>query len=673
MSVPDRIGVVGTTSSGIARLPRLRAFLGADRIELRAFARVDAMVGWGRKTNTARARRVAARLERPFLALEDGFLRSMGLGKHGHAPWSLVVDDLGIYYDATRTSRLEHLLQFGTFGGAERRRARRAIDLIVETNLSKYNHAPDFDLGPATSRRVLVVDQSDGDLSLTLGRARPFDAMLRDTLAEHPDAEILLKTHPDALAGRARSSFDPARLDPRVRVLGAPASPQHLIAQVDHVVTRTSQFGFEALMAGRSVTLHGAPFYGGWGLTDDRVSIPRRTTHRSVEEIFAAAYLRYARYVDPETEERCELETVIERLALQRRLQERNRGTTVAVGFSRWKQSFVPAFVSGIGSTVRFGAASEPADRVLVWGTRSVDVSPRGTSGSPVVWRMEDGFLRSVGLGSDLHAPSSLVVDRAGMYYDPRTPSELEELLQHGSFSEDELRRARVLRARIAASGLSKYNPTTAQRVRGRADRDVVLVVGQVEDDASIRLGCLDVRTNEALLTEARAARPDAHLLYKPHPDVVSGNRVGAVGAAAQIADEVVVDASLAECLHHAAEVHTMTSLVGFEALLRGLHVVVYGQPFYAGWGLTEDRHPHPRRTRRVGLDALVAATLIRYPRYVSQTTGQLVPPEVIVDQLLRARTETPTSIGSTRLGRAARKAANLATVLLRAAKRSPS
>ncbi len=56
-----------------------------------------------------------------------------------------------------------------------------------------------------------------------------------------------------------------------------------------------------------------------------------------------------------------------------------------------------------------------------------------------------------------------------------------------------------------------------------------------------------------------------------------------------------------------------MTSLTGFEALLRGKAVFTYGLPFYAGWGLTQDRHAHPRRHRRLSIDELVAAALIGY------------------------------------------------------------
>jgi capsular polysaccharide export protein len=39
------------------------------------------------------------------------------------------------------------------------------------------------------------------------------------------------------------------------------------------------------------------------------------------------------------------------------------------------------------------------------------------------LWRMEDGFIRSSGLGSDLLAPLSLVLDKTGIYYDASRPA----------------------------------------------------------------------------------------------------------------------------------------------------------------------------------------------------------------------------------------------------------
>ncbi len=116
----------------------------------------------------------------------------------------------------------------------------------------------------------------------------------------------------------------------------------------------------------------------------------------------------------------------------------------------------------------------------------------------------------------------------------------------------------------------------------------------------------------------------------------MSGNRVGLVSEeiTKEYCDAVLEDASITDCLDIADTVHTMTSLVGFEALLRKKTVYCYGLPFYAGWGLTKDRHPLARRTRLRNLDELVAATYILYPRYINWQTGAFTTPEFIVEQL---------------------------------------
>jgi capsular polysaccharide export protein len=80
--------------------------------------------------------------------------------------------------------------------------------------------------------------------------------------------------------------------------------------------------------------------------------------------------------------------------------------------------------------------------------------------------------------------------------------------------------------------------------------------------------------------------------------------------------------------------VHVLTSLAGFEALLRGKPVTCYGQPFYAGWGLTADMIPLARRSRRLALDELVAAALILYPVYLSRVTNRYTSPERVLDEL---------------------------------------
>ncbi len=653
---------VATFSRGVAVIPNLAALVGAERVILRPSADVastiDAVIGWGEKPNTRVARDYARRHGIAYWRAEDGFLRSVGLGVNGDPPLSVVLDDRGVYYDARRESLLEALLNRASGGDplddeGLLARARRAIASIVASRLSKYNHTPSgpVDLGGAEPERVLVVDQTFADLSVSCGlaSAASFTAMLEAALAEHPDAEIIVKTHPDVVAGKKRGYLGEPASNPRVRLLGESINPLALIEAVDHVYVVTSQLGFEALLLGKSVSCFGVPFYAGWGLTDDRCRIARRSRSRSLEQLFAAAYILYARYIDPDSGEPCEIERVNEHLALQRAQIERNHGAIFCFGFQFWKRKYVRAYLRSPGNRVVFPLNAAHAARLgfdsrarmLVWGYRAGSACARLAGRHGVgISRMEDGFLRSVGLGSDLALPASLVVDSEGIYYNPKQPSELESILQNTQFSAEELERARLLRHSIVGAGLSKYNVGGSLELSVPAGRRVLLVPGQVEDDASIRLGCRDIRTNAALLREARRANPDAFIIYKPHPDVLSGNRKGhiASSAALSMCDHVEQDASLAQCLAVVDEVHTLTSLVGFEALLRDLTVVVYGQPFYSGWGLTVDRHPISRRRRHLTVDELVAGALIRYPRYFNHRTRSFTVPETIVSQLCTQR-----------------------------------
>jgi capsular polysaccharide export protein len=317
-------------------------------------------------------------------------------------------------------------------------------------------------------------------------------------------------------------------------------------------------------------------------------------------------------------------------------------GPVFAHGFSLRKRAFVRGFTGRRDVRfVRTGHAVQAGAHLLLWGSAAV---PAGTPKDARIVRLEDGFLRSVGLGADLTRPLSWVLDDLGIYYDAREPSALERILQQAQFDAAELARAAGLRDRIVQAGLTKYNLARRPWQRPSNGRPVLLVPGQVETDASIRYGCHDVRTNLGLLQAARQARPDAWLVYKPHPDVVAGLRGQGAGEseASRYCDEILLEGSMHELLLQVDEVHVMTSLTGFEALLRGKRVVCWGHPFYAGWGLTQDSKPHPRRTRRLALDELVAGALLRYPVYFSALTGQRCTPEQGLDELLQWRARKP-------------------------------
>jgi capsular polysaccharide export protein len=288
------------------------------------------------------------------------------------------------------------------------------------------------------------------------------------------------------------------------------------------------------------------------------------------------------------------------------------------------------------GSKVQFATKDTPvpADTpIALWGRRGI---PRRVAVDAPVIRLEDGFLRSVGLGADLVKPLSWVMDTQGMYYDARQPSGLERLLEEADFETALVYRAALLRQRVLALGLTKYNVGAVRWSRPSGRKSVVLVVGQVEDDAAVTYGAPGLRTNMDLLRAVRALRPEAWLVYKPHPDVVARLRDAGSGEAkaASLCDEVVVDAAMDNLLRDVDEVHVLTSLAGFEALMRGTPVVTWGMPFYAGWGLTEDRLPIERRTRRRTLDELVAATLIVYPTYVSRISNHFTTPERALEEL---------------------------------------
>ncbi len=306
-----------------------------------------------------------------------------------------------------------------------------------------------------------------------------------------------------------------------------------------------------------------------------------------------------------------------------------------ALGFSSWKQAIVSQCFSGSQVTFITRSIDVPVGGILaVWGLNPI----LGKLAKNVkIVRLEDGFLRSVGLGADLIRPMSWVVDDRGIYYDATRPSDLEHLLSNKTFSADSLKRAALLRERLVTQGVTKYNVGTDSWQRPDVLQKIVLVPGQVESDASLAYGAPGICTNIRLLQAVRLANPDAYIVYKPHPDVIAGLRSKGVGEneALLYCDEQLINVDMGALLLKVDEVHVMTSLAGFEALLRDKMVVCYGQPFYSGWGLTKDIIPNLRRDRQLLLDELVEGALIDYPLYLSRTEDKLISPEESLDELL--------------------------------------
>lgn len=579
---------------------------------------------------------LAAKHGRAFCLVEDGFLRSVGRTDQSLA---VVLDRHGIYYHCTERSELESLAQRSLLEN-EIPQARSIIALWREDRLSKYNAERDVSIS-LPDRYVLVCDQTSGDASITYGLAstKSFTRMLDTALAEYPNHTIVLKTHPDVVTRGKKGHFDLSSLasNDRIQVVSDPIHPSKLIEHADAVYTVTSQMGFEALIWGKRVRCFGMPFYAGWGLTDDELPAPERRKPVTLEQLVHAALVKYPRYIDPVKMQQCEPEVTFRHVGLQRRKRQEFPEQITAVGFSRWKRPFITSFMQG--SNVTFVKSFENTPQatqpqtIAVWGSSKLPQCPD----SSTILRIEDGFLRSSGLGADLVRPLSLVIDDLGIYYDATRPSRLEHNLQSHHLDTTATDRARALREQLVALDLTKYNLGKQSWTHPKTSQPVLLVVGQVETDASIRLGSPEVQSNIELLRRVRQENPSAYIVYKPHPDVLAGLRKRGAGEddSTKIADEIISQpVALSGLLAQIDEVHTMTSLLGFEALLRGAQVVCHGLPFYAGWGLTEDRVSCARRSRSLSLDELVHGALIAYPRYFNYECNCFVEAEQAVVQL---------------------------------------
>ncbi|ECL6624829.1 capsular polysaccharide biosynthesis protein, partial [Campylobacter jejuni] len=588
-------------------------------------------------------------------------IRSLNLGVENSPSFSMVKDDIGIYYDATMPSKLENLLNTYEFKGEEIKQAKKAIELIKKYKISKYNNNLDIpdDYFQKDEKRVLIIAQTANDASLEFGLAKDFKTvdMIKDAIKENPDSKIYIKIHPDVLSGKKQSDLDINSLPKECILISENFNPIALLEFFDKVYTKTSGMGFEALIQECECVCYGMPFYAGWGLTKDKLECKRRMQKRSLEEVFYAAYILYSEYFNPYLNQKSNIFDTIQTLAKYKDIEKANSNRLFMLGFTLWKRYFIKPFfkaknneiifLNSIKSLARYKLKED--DKFFIWGKKYDENTLKNlllvkakeqnlTNFTPKVSLVEDGFIRSISLGSDLTRPFSLIVDDKGLYIDPNKVSKLEELLQNEIFDKNMLNRAKNIIKTLLENRFSKYNGLKHEdlKINAKIGQKVILIPAQVEDDASMILGGFGLSTLD-LLKEVRSKNQDAYIIFKPHPDVLSGNRVGLKDETLilEFCDEIVKDCSIDSAIKIADEIHTITSTSGFDALLRAKKVFTYGMPFYAGWGLTKDKYRCERRTRKLSLEELVAGALIIYPRYINPKTKTLCEIEVCLDIML--------------------------------------
>jgi capsular polysaccharide export protein len=308
-----------TTSVSLARNQTIATALGEKPVYAGLFSvfKGKTVVGWGRKKSGLRAKYLAQKYRCKLLLMEDGFLRSFG---RNDAPISYVLDQLGIYYDATQPSGLEYAIA-NPDNNYSASYARLIQAAWQQWEVSKYNGYPDYHDGQQDPY-ILLVDQTAGDASIAYGlaNAQSFQQMLDDALHTFPHHRLLIKTHPDVMTRRKKGHFDFASLQkhPRVQIIAQAVHPVRLLRDAYAVYTVTSQMGFEALLWDKQVYCYGMPFYAGWGLTEDNMNNPDRRYSISLDQLVYAALAQYPIYIEPQTAQRCDVMQAIQTLGKMR-------------------------------------------------------------------------------------------------------------------------------------------------------------------------------------------------------------------------------------------------------------------------------------------------------------------------------------------------------------------
>lgn len=599
------------------------------------------LVGWGNKPSTRKSREWAKKYSIPYSQLEDGFISYTGHPNQSSSRLSIIHDKSGIYYDARKACDLDRLIADKTLSEQNIKRIQSILRTITQLGITKYNHIPNSQTSNTIpSNAVLIIDQTKGDASIegALTTEADFFKMVETAKTNHPDGSIYLKIHPDILLGKKQGVIHSTlNSNSNIKLLPPELSTHDCLSRIKTIYTVCSQMGLEALWYGCKVYCFGMPFYAGRGLTVDTKPPPEFRAPTSLETLSYVALIDYCHYVHPETHQPCEIEAILSLIGAAKKYQSVNRYPSLyALDFSFWKRRFFRDWLNAFSDNIVFtqekkaiNKASD-SDALLIWGSKSPSVQ------HPHILRVEDGFIRSKGLGIDLTPPLSLVFDSVGIYFDATRPSHLENQLASIQLTNSQKERAANLRNKILKNRISKYNLGEEETsFIPPSDKKILLIPGQVDNDASIRLGDLNNTGILNILKQARENNPEAFIIYRPHPDVLTGERAGVTPEQAQrFADHIDTHTHIHSAIEAADEIHVLTSLVGFEALLQKKTVVCYGMPFYAGWGLTKDKLYCERRGVTRSLEDLIYLTLVDYAAYLHPETLKPTTVENIIDWL---------------------------------------
>ncbi len=592
----------------------------------------DCIYVWGMKKSGQKIRKQKKRLGNLRICyLEDGFIHSFGR-KKTRIPLSICKDKNGIFYNFKSKSDLFSLIK-EPLSDKDTLRSKKIISQWKKFGISKYNYT-NF-LEPPKEPYILLIDQTFGDLSISYGGAdvTSFKRMFDFAKQKWPNFLIVIKLHPEVINRRKKGCLDQKLYyEKNVKVISELGQLNNLIESCTALCVVTSQVGFEGLIYEKEVHVFGNPFYAGLGLTIDHCLFKERERkfHSSLEQLVFSSLVKYQTYLDPRNKKICELEKIIEYLYEIRKINDFFPNNLNCLNLTPWKARQINRYLSGLIDIkiVPFKRHKQSMKNVLVWGKSNNPVNELIKTDTFI--SVEDGFIRSVGLGGDLFRPMSLLFDKKGIHYDYANPSDLEDLLQNRVVNEQELKRSKELIRELKINEISKYNLIYKKNLFCKNkiyNKKIILVLGQVETDNSIIYGVPKNKikpTNFSLVCKVKEDYPNHYIIYKPHPDLEEGLRSKGLeeNNIKLVADSIANNTAINDLFKIADMVAVFTSLGGFEALIREIPVTCYGLPFYSGWGLTDDKFIddsiRKRRRRKLSLVELVFIAIVEYPYYFS-------------------------------------------------------
>ena len=223
---------------------------------------------------------------------------------------------------------------------------------------------------------------------------------------------------------------------------------------------------------------------------------------------------------------------------------------------------------------------------IYIWGYKAPEYFIDYIRGQNLdVFFLEDGFIRSGPEDDSSAPPLSIVMDSQAPYFDTTRPNDLTDLIANFDFEQDgyDEALAQEMLDYYVAHRVSKYNHqpyVDVVPIYGIKNKKRILVLGQVPHDDSLKYGGGVGISLLNAVNKAVEENPTAQIIVKPHPMTLDNPSV--VNSLNKLNCLVLTQPiHLVDALETVDHVYTITSLGGFEALLRGKEVTVLGRPFY--------------------------------------------------------------------------------------------